>query len=263
MPEVSFDSILTMVAAWIPILIGIWLLVGWMITDDIEALAGVAGILILLTIGYLCINPPIPSLPRYLFPALYATYLVAPVMLIAANRMSLRSIDVEAVERAYEVLDTRRENPGAQVRLAKALARLGHVGHALAIAESALSGQDANLFREEFRDLHSWRLAREHGHVSMTPDLACYNCRAPNPAGRVYCKVCGAPHLKALVGSIGVKTRLAGKLFGSWLLVLALIAAIPISANSLPARYVLPVVVAEVVLAVVACWWLWRRSLRA
>lgn len=262
MPEISFDGILVMVAGWIPIASGIWLLVGWMITDDVDSLVGVVGILVLLTIGYLCIDPPTPSLPRYLFPALYASYAVVPIILFAGNRMALRGVDVESFEKAYEALGTRRENPGAKFRLAKALSRLGHLGHALAIADAALRGQDPNVFREEFRDLHSWRLARDHGTIDIPPDVACYDCHAPNPAGLVFCKVCGAPHLKALVKGVGLKAKVVTKLFGSWLLLLALIAAIPVSANKLPATWVVPAVLTEIAVALAAVYLLWGRSVR-
>lgn len=260
MPDIGFDSILVMVAAWIPIITGIYLLVGWMITDDLETVFGMIGIGVLLTIGYLCINPPTPALPRFLFPALYASYIVLPGLHYVSNRLSLKSVDVEAVESAYEVLNTRRENAGAQFRLAKALARLGHEGHALAIAENALHGQDPNIFREEFRDLHAWRLARDHAHIRMPTDVSCYNCHAPNPAGRVFCKVCGAPHLKALVKRQGFKSRIAGTLLGTWLVVLALIAAIPISAHSVPANLALIVILCEIGLALAVGILLWKRK---
>lgn len=216
---------------WIPI--GIWTmqLMYWMIGGDVDALVGIPGIIVAFGLGFVSMRPPTPQTPYYTLFGLTGTLILFPILRKIMHARELRSIDVEAIERSYEQLTFKINNPSSRFRIAKHLHALGHVGHAIAVAERALLELPVQFFRDEHRAVAQWKAMR-HSASSYNP-IECVRCGFSNLPGEVLCGRCGGPFLLDRVKGRIVDESLGKRLLIGWscgvylLLVIAVWPAIP------------------------------------
>jgi multisubunit Na+/H+ antiporter MnhG subunit len=227
-PEAFVSAILV----WVPVAIWIISLVNWMITSEIDAISGIFGITLAVAVGFLAVNPPHPSLAPVFVLVAFVTVVVAPVTRAAMNRAALQSIEVEAIERAYEMLSTKPDNFGAKIRLARALWAKGIRSHAVAIADGALKNAPEQMFAEEHRMLRQWRAAEE-GDPGVHR-IRCVECGVPNTPGGMFCTRCGAPFLLDYAQGKFVKTGVIRRVTAGWIAAVAALVAIPTVAVKLP-----------------------------
>lgn len=210
---------------WIPLAIWIVSLIHWMIMGDIDVLSGLVGLGIALALGLIALDQHTRAYSPFTLIAVVATIVMYPFVRAAMNKRELRSVDVEALEKAYRALSERPGNPIAKLTLARRLYDLGVPGHALAIAESALATLPAAHFRDEHRQIRSWKaVVTDPRHFAP---IACVECHTANPPGNTHCAACGSPFLLDRVRGRFLGKGQGRKLLAVWVCLVAVIAGIP------------------------------------
>lgn len=212
-------------AAWVPLSILILTLVRWMIAGDIDVLIGMAGIAVGLLLGFIALAPTDPAYSFIILFVLSGTVALFPLVRAGFNKKALRSIDVEALERAYSALSLRPDNVAAKFKIARLAYEMGFPGHALRIAESCLQSAPQRFFQEEHQIVNRWRYVRLPA-TAFAP-LPCVECGQSNPPGNLHCASCGAPFLllrakgKVLPGNLGKRLMIA------WIAMMGALAGCP------------------------------------
>lgn len=226
---------------WIPIAIWIISMVGWMITGEVETFFGILAIALGLMLGYLTSNPPVDSMAPLFFLMVVGTMVFFPFLRHAIHRRELAALDLERLEDAYRGLNQNSRNPLPAFRLAEILWDRGLPGHAIAIADRALTGQQVDVFRDEIQVIKRWKA------TPLKPDayrsLACLRCRTLNPPGEFFCVKCGDDFLMDIARGAWLPRSVALKWLGGWILVVMLLAAVPAAAQLLPPALAVPVIV--------------------
>ena len=190
---------------WAPLTIWILTLLHWLVGGDIDTGSGIVGILFGFGMGYTAIKPPIPVLSPISFCLVVGTVVFFPFLRASLDRRQLRNMDVEGVQRAYDALGQRPDNPFAKFKLAQSVYRLGMIGHGVALADSAMALIPERTAQEEYRLLKKWKAAGVPPET-LKP-IECIECRNPCQPGWTHCRNCGAPFLldraKGRVLSIG------------------------------------------------------------
>lgn len=226
------ESFISAIVVWVPVAIWIIALVNWMVTAEIDAISGIFGIALAVAVGFLAVSPPHPSLAPLFVLVAVVTVAVAPITRAAMNRAALQSLEVEAIERAYEMLSTKPDNFGAKIRLARALWGKGIRSHAIAIAEGALQNAPEAMFAEEHRMLIQWRAAEpENPGVHR---IRCIECGIPNTPGGMFCTRCGAPFLLDYAQGKWMKSGVIQRVTAGWIAAVGALVAIPTIAVAFP-----------------------------
>lgn len=227
-------------AVWVPIAIWFVSLIHWMIMGEIEFISGVTGIWALIGLGYLTIKPPRPELAYLSFAVVLISLIVYPFIRSALDRRELRSIDISSVEKAYDSLASRPNNPLAKFKLARLLYGMGMPGHAVVIAEAALAYLPEQHFLEEHKLLKRWKL------LVTKPDLfrpiPCVECSALNAPGLIHCESCGAPFLLDRLRGKFLPNALGRKLIAVWVAMVFGVVGIP-AASTLPPLIAMAVII--------------------
>jgi hypothetical protein len=210
---------------WIPIAIWVLSLVQWMITGDIDVVSGIVGIGIAIGLGFISLDASTKSYAPLTFVAVLATIFMYPFVRSSLTRKELKSIDVEALERAYQALGLKPNNPVSKFAIARRVYALGMPGHAVKIAESALAYLPETHFLDEHRTLRNWK-ASVTNPAYFTP-IACVECHTPNPPGNIHCAACGAPFLLDRARGKFVSGPLGRRLLAAWIGMVAVLAGIP------------------------------------
>jgi hypothetical protein len=245
---------------WIPLAVWILSLVGWMVTADIDILTGVLGIWIAIGLGYVAMKPPVPALSPLSFIAVLITLVMYPWARSALNRRELKSIDVEALEKAYEQLAMKPDNTLARFKVAKHAYILGMPGHALKIAEEALAYIPERHFQDEHRLLKRWRAQVQQPEFFRA--IQCVECNAMNPPGRIHCTQCGAPFLLDRARGKVLGKGQGRKIVAAWFAMVAVLAGIP-AATALPPMLTIVTIVALLVAACCVVFLAFRDSVAA
>lgn len=229
-PELAVAGCIT----WIFVVVWIMAMLHWTIQGDIDPPYGILGIVIGLGLGILSISPPAGKdflTPVAMFAVVGSVALFVPLRTLL-NRNELVSIDVDAIERAYEQLEERPNNVGARFKIAKLAYRRGLQGHAIKVAEDALKGMPQDFFTEEHKLVEMWK-RQSTDDVSFKP-IPCVECSTNNPAGELYCKGCGAKFLLDQAKGKWIGRALARKLIAGWVALLGVFVGIPLTASTLP-----------------------------
>lgn len=244
---------------WLPLMFWVLSLVHWMIMGDIDGLTGTTGILIGFGLGIVALVPPVAILSPLSFVVVIATMVLYPFVKSALNQVELRSVDVEALQRTYDVLGQRPQNPSARFRLAQYLWKLGNPGHALAIAEEAVKQMPVQHFRDEHRILAAWK------QNPLPPDvqraIACPSCGFANPPGEIFCQGCGAPFLlHRLDRRLGPGTA-GRRMIAAWITMVAVLIGIP-ATSALPPLLTIVSIVALLIFVGVVLGLAFRPALK-
>ncbi len=199
---------------WIPLLLWISALVHWMIGGEIEVPSGILGIFVGIVLGFVSLHPPVPALAPLAYVSVWITLALFPVVRMGLNRRELRSVDVHALERAYEALGQRPRETFLRFRLAMAAWNLGMTGHAIRIAEDCLPSMDPKVFSEEHMIVRRWH--REQPPAEMFVDYPCLDCGNPCPPGKTHCPTCGAPFLLERVQGKAFRGGTLRKFVAAW-----------------------------------------------
>jgi hypothetical protein len=211
---------------WIPLAIWIISLVRWMIGGEMDVLFGFIGIGVALILGTLAIRPPAPQYSIVTFAAVAGTVVMFPFLRRALNQRSLRSIDMEDLVRAHEMLRLRPDNVSAKFKIARLLYEMGYPGHALRIAENCIATMPQAFFLEEHRVVARWRVTPTH--PSAFNPLPCIECGHPNQPGNVNCAACGSPFLLDRLRGKLLPSNLAKKLMMAWAIMVMTLVSLPL-----------------------------------
>ena len=218
--------------AWVPVTIWIVCLVNWMVTLEIDWPSGVLGIVVGILLGWFSLNPPAPALAPVFATAALATLVLTPLARYLMDRSQMIGIDIDVIERAYQVLGEKPTNFGGKIKLAKALHDRGVFLHAIALAEDALGKTPENMFLEERRLLNQWKAAPI---PSNTPnEIRCVECGTMNKPGQVFCSRCGSRYLLDYAKGNVAKRSVAKKMTASWLAGMLAVVGIPTSLTAFP-----------------------------
>lgn len=218
-------TILLGCTVWIPLMLWISALVGWMVGGEIETVNGIAGVGAGLALGILTLHPPFPAMQGIAYATVWLTLVLFPFARAAMNQRELRGVDVYALERAYAVIGQRPRETLARFRLAQASWTLGMTGHAMRIAESCLPDLDPKIFTDEHTIVRRWH--REQPSAEMFVDYVCVDCGGACPPGRTHCPSCGAPFLLDRVRGRAFGKGMGGKIVASWAAGVGALAGIP------------------------------------
>jgi len=227
-------------AVWAPLVVWMYLLVGWMITAEIDLASGVLGIGIAVGLGMLAFNPPSPIVPPLIFLGVLVTSALAPVAKFAYSRAELKSMDYDAMERAYELLGQSPKNVGGKLRMAKALFGQGYVTLASEIGEQAIQGLSEATFREEIKMVRDWR---NLAGTKPAPSIRCVRCGQFNTSKHLFCKGCGEKYLLDYAKGRSIDPNMKRKIVSAWLVAMLALIGIPTAASALPIGMAIAVIV--------------------
>ena len=216
-------------------------LVHWMVGGEIELVSGILGIATGLGLGVVCLNPPVPFLQPVAYLAVWGTLVLYPFVRAGLTQRELRSVDVYALERAYEALGQRPREAFLRFRLAQAVWKLGMGGHAMRIAEGCLPELDPKVFREEHMIVRGWQ--RHAPGAELFVDYACMDCGGACPPGKTHCPACGAPFLLERAQGKVLGKGMGRRIVAAWVAGALALAGLP-WASTLPPGPAIGVVVA-------------------
>lgn len=241
---------------WFPIAFWAVSLVQWWIAGEIDAIGAILGLFVVVELGVVAVYPKDPRLAPLSFGTVVIGTIAFPFVRETMRRRELRSIDRDALEKAYDSLGNRPLDPLARFRVAEIAWDLGLAGPAARIADLAIKGMDPGMFRSEIARAKGWLVAVGR-RPDLQRDLACPKCRAKVPLPEPFCPSCGAPYLLLRAGGAAGKSPLARRMFGGWLGLLSLVAAAPI-VGALPGPWAPLGIVGALVLAVAILVWTLR-----
>jgi hypothetical protein len=242
---------------WVAIAIWVVSLIGWMIQGDVDPLFGLAGITVGLMLGYFSIRPPIELVRPFTALAAVVTIVVFPMLRRALNERALLSIDIDAMENAYELLRMKPDNTMMRFKLGRLLYERGHVETGLAVVGEALKGMPERLFTEEYRMYGRWR--RNNPHIRTDHRTPCIECGFANPPAAIFCERCNHAYLLDIVRGRWVGRQFAKKLIAGWVAAILALAGIPL-ASALPPVAAISIIVGIMIAAIALLWLAFREA---
>jgi hypothetical protein len=236
-PEVLLASCLV----WVPIAIWIWALLSWTIQGDIDFISGLTGGVLGVAVGLAAMITRDERLPIFILVAEVITLIAFPIVRSVLNRHVLNAIEVEAIERTYDLLADKPGNPGLMFRLAKNLYARGMVSPAVAIADAALQHMPRTAFEEEHGIVKGWK--RRAKPEELDKPMPCFDCGTMNPPTLIHCPKCGSPHLLEYARGRWMGRGVARKLIAAWAALMVGIVGIPWASMSLPPTIAIFVIV--------------------
>lgn len=250
-------SLIAGCAIWIPI--GIWVLalVQWAIQGDVDVISALAGIAVGIGLGGTALLARDPYMAPLILVAVLVTMAAFPVVRSSLNKRALAQIDVDAIERAYEVLGQRPGNAAAKFKLAKTIYNKGMPTYALALAEDSLQQMPEAMFAEEHRIVKGWR----HYRRTTPPEsLSCLECGVVCQPGFTHCQRCGAKFLLDHARGAWVGKGLARKFVAAWVAIIVALVGIPFVAGTFPPGAAIPVIIGLMAMAIVVLVITFRSS---
>lgn len=247
-----FDSPLAFVSGclvWIPVCLWIISLVHWMIQGDVDIIWGIIGLFTAFMLGIITMLPPRPQLAPFMLAGAVVTTMLFPVFRNSLNKRALDSVDIDAIEDAYEMLRIKPDNHVIRFKFAKLLYKRGMRGSALAFGQQALAHMPGSAFFEEHRLYELWKRSFRPGHAPET-SIVCLECGTHNDLGTFTCRNCNSEFLIDHVRGRWVGRNLSRKLLSAWIAVMLAMIGVPLAAVMLDRAAAAGVIVMLLVAAV-------------
>ena len=233
------DTVILGCLIWPALVVWILSLIHWMILGEIDVGSGIVGVILGFGLGYTAMKPPVPILSPISFGLVIGTIVLFPFLRASLDRHDQHTLDVDAVDKAYQLIGQRPDNPFAKFRLAQSVYRLGMIGHAVAIADTAMAQVSERTASEEHRILKRWKAA------GVPPEtlrqISCVECHTPCEPGWTHCRRCGRQFLLDRAKGRILPEGQAKRLISVW-------AALVIATVGIPAATGLPPTLAMVVI---------------
>lgn len=226
-------SILWAIATFIPLVVWLMTTVHWMFMGEVDVLTGFVAIVAGFAMGVMALTPPVPILSPIFCGVVWLTVLFFPIVRSAWDKRALASIDLDSLDKAYVGLQTKPDNVGLKIKIAKLLYSRGLTGHAIVLAEEALKGMPEQIFHEELKMISQWRLSA--GDPQTVRSLPCLECGNLNTPGRLHCQKCGAPFLLHHAKGKWMGPNLARRVIAIWTAGIAMLAGVPMALTYLVA----------------------------
>lgn len=223
-----FEQFLVTIPSSVIIALCFLLVVYRMIDGEMPVLPGLATLLVLIGLLWLCVWPPHPVLPAIILLSVVALMVLFPFAEKQMAAVELREYDIERFERAIRALEQKSDNPSALFEAARWLHVQGFHADAVAIGDVALTMlstkrdelRNVSLreqFRAEERMVNEWRRLPIHSAPSGAHE--CRACRTVNVPGTLFCAGCRRPYLLDRMKGIDLRTRFWGRLVLTWALI--------------------------------------------
>lgn len=184
----------------------VWL-VQRMVGGDLEVLPGITGLFMIAVLFGVAVLVPEQKMAGPIVVLVVALMVFFPFAETEFEKHEMFGIDAERIDKAHQELAVRPDNASARFALARALYERGLAGHAIAIAENALSNLSAerdvmslqsmrDKFRNEEYELRRWK--KEALDPRLFEPVACPKCGADNAPGTIECSRCRGPYLLEL-----------------------------------------------------------------
>jgi hypothetical protein len=195
----------------------------------VDFLTGIVGLGMSIGIASMAVNPNTREFAPYLLVASLTSVVMYPFVRSGLSKQESKSIDIDALEKAYENLRQRPDNPVSKFMIARRCYLLGMPGHAIRIGEAALQQMPINYFPEEHRTIRSWQgIIRNPAYFEP---IACVECQTMNVPGNVHCAACGAPFLLDRARGRVFSKSMGQKLLAVWITLVSLLIGFPVSAK--------------------------------
>ena len=251
----EFLAVFSGCVIWIPITVMVVSLVHWMIMGEMDFLSGCAGIWFCIWLGFIALRPPDPVYSPILVVVAIATCVMYPFVRVGLTSREHRRIEIDQLSKAYESLQIRGDNPIAQFRVASQLYVLGLRGHAVKIAENALTRMPVATFRNEHQKVKSWKGIRME--PSEFAPIPCVDCGTRNDPGEIYCVQCREPFLLNRFQKGIFKRGAARKVLATWGVLVTLCLVLPM-VNTLPPLVAIGAILASFIFAGAALFFAFR-----
>jgi len=226
---------------WIPITIMVVSLVHWLIAGEVDLISGLSGIWFCIWLGFIALRPPDPVYSPLVLVVAIATCIAYPFVRQGMIQREHRKIEISELERAYDSLAQRRDNPIATFRIACQLYTLGFPGHALKIAETALTRMPVATFRNEHMKVKNWQSVRIDPVQFQA--LPCPDCGTANDPGLVFCQQCQKPYLLNRLRGGFFRGTSGKKVLAGWGALVTLCLVLPLTSSLPPAAAIVTIVV--------------------
>jgi hypothetical protein len=232
---------------WIPIAVWFVTLVGWMIQGEVDVLIGLCGLALGAAIGGLALVSKNQDLAPFLLIAAFSMIIIVPFARSYRSKREMAKIDVEQIEKGYELLAEKPDNVGAKFKIAKMLYQRGAIDHAVAVADKALQGLPKQIFEEEYRTVRAWKRTQLNPAPSQ---LVCSQCLAKNKPGELYCYRCGGNIMLHYARGTWVHPTIFRRVLIGWIAAMVSVIGIPAVSTSLPPAKSAPAVFILVMITV-------------
>lgn len=196
-------------------------IIGWMLEREVSVAQGLGAIFLAFAVLFVSASSKSTFLQAGVAFGLVVVCTVFPFARRAVNRAVHRTLDLEALEKAYEAAILRPDNIAARLAIARAVKDLGLVGHAVVIAERTLAavspGYDPitnrsplDLYRADAAAARQWRQSIRDPRA-FDP-VRCRRCGALNPPGEIACVRCRAPFLLDVARESVTESNVLGRL---------------------------------------------------
>jgi hypothetical protein len=212
-------------AVWVPVGVWIYTVIGWLVMDDVEPVAGLIALGVGVSLGVSGSFAPDRSYAWLPFSIALITVVLYPIVNESWRRHELFKIELERVGDIYERLGGNRSDVYGKATLALMLYDRGLVQAAAALMDGALKGQPKDLFQNEFKALARWQ--HELGGVPLRTVTQCLRCGAENASSDCFCRRCGARYLMDLFERRYVGFRGWAMLLVVWGVLAGCVAAAP------------------------------------
>ncbi|MBX3096053.1 MAG: hypothetical protein KF812_04260 [Fimbriimonadaceae bacterium] len=187
------DSFFLGCLIWIPIGIWILLLIRQMVDQYLSFLVGFIAMAVLVGLGWTVANIWHPILAWVVFTVVTAPLILLPIIVLLLHQRDIHAVEVEALESGYAMLGLQPTNTIAKFKVAEGAWNCGYQGHAIALADLALTGQKRDLFRWEIAAVERWK--DQDLSANKWAELRCLRCNTGVAPGPAFCPSCGAPYL--------------------------------------------------------------------
>jgi len=228
------------------VVVGGWVMyiITWTVHGDIDLGVGFIGVLSAFMLGAFTTNPPHPSLSPILFLVATASLLALPFVRSAHHKRTVGKLDIDRLELAYGALDMRPDNPSAQFKIAETVYSRGLPGHAIALAESALSSMPKSMFLNEHRAVESWKMAVQDPNAFKP--IQCPECSHWIAPGGYRCPTCRTKYLLSYAKGQWIGPSIAKKVLGAWIVAILALVGIPSTvASHLPTAAMIVLILAQ------------------
>ena len=164
-----------------------------------------------------------------------------PVLTYFTDKWDDRQMESEQIKICYEQIRLNPQNAMAAFRLATLMYKKGDRNTAVAIADGAITHMSPSLFREEHKVYHYWKSTAD---PNAPTQIQCASCKRMVATGALICPNClGSIHLdRAQVVTVH-STLKSQKIIAVWMIILAVLIAIPLLGNFKPVIAVPSVIV--------------------
>ncbi|MCH8980294.1 MAG: hypothetical protein IH945_13805, partial [Armatimonadetes bacterium] len=225
-----FESIvgLIMAFAMIPaVIVAVLMLMHWMTTGQIDAGAGLAGIIVVVLVSVATVMSHSTVAVVSVLICMVTLIVFFPYAADQLAKAEIQGCDIDKLDKAHRQLVATPENVATFFLVADMVYALGLEGHAIAIYESTLDKLSTQIdpvknqsMREVFRAEES--RVREWRRQVRDPDafraVACPRCRHRNEPGTLACGGCNGPFLLDLARQIDPRPKIRSRLVTGWAL---------------------------------------------